>query len=399
MRVSVWNAAGSRRLESKEGLLPQLQIEGASRAQPAVIVEKVRRKLGLSAAFLRVESPSAVEVEYAGSEFATPSGLRWCTRTMSPPIAERPPWQRPGWLAQTTSELDQELATLCLERVGDPIQVRHTSVTGMLRVQTDRQPVWLKAVPSMFEHEGRLVRCLEHVAPHSVPTVLAVTPNWWLSGPFPEAQDSPLGDPLVSLARVQVEVASRVDELRTLGCPDRPLNALAGEVARLVDRPDLIGPEEREQLAAGLGRLADACAEVDGLGVPVTLIHGDLNPTNVRWTRYGWFIFDWTDACVAHPLIDLAWPLCSETTAIGTSRARTYAGVWASVLDSRTIERALHAAPLIGPAHQAISYRSIIDGIDRSAADQASGEQMTVLLQFWVRRLLDSLALYCDGDG
>jgi hypothetical protein len=112
---------------------------------------------------------------------------------------------------------------------------------------------------------------------------------------------------------------------------------------------------------------------------------------NVRWTADGWFVYDWTDAAIAHPFVELASPLSYDSGAVAASRARAFGSVWAEVMPESAVRKALDIASVIGPAYQAWNYRSIIDGIEKSGQDQASAEQMTVLLHYWVTTLVDVL--------
>ena len=409
LRLSLWDSTGSRRLEDK-GVQPRINIAGGAFAEPVAIVDEVRKQLGFDVAFLRVASKDVVEMEclVAG---VLPSGFAWRRRDMHPAVEERAAWERPGWLAETMPLVDLELTRVGFSRTGPPVQGRHTRLTAILRIPTDRHPVWLKALLPIFAHEGVIIRWLTEIADRSVPTVLAATPSWWLAAPFPEPRASPSGDFLVSLARMQIAAASRVVELRALGCPERPLSKLASDVSQLVERPDLVGSEERKSLHDGLPKLAEVCQRMDSLGFPATITHGDLSPANVRWTRYGWFLYDWTDICITHPFVELAsalsfynWfdvriphpfegltsSLSFEGDADTASRAQNFASVWEGVTSPLSVELALQASPIIGAAHLAANYRSIVDGIHRCAREQISAKE-SALLRYWVHCLLASL--------
>jgi Ser/Thr protein kinase RdoA (MazF antagonist) len=161
------------------------------------------------------------------------------------------------------------------------------------------------------------------------------------------------------------------------------------EVEGLAQRADLLGPDDRDGLRRRLPHLAAACRELDSIGVPSTLVHGDVSPGNVRWTGKDWLVYDWTDACITNPFQELASPLSYESDErVAASRARAFAGVWASFMPSCDIERALVLSRSVGAAHQAVSYRQIVDTIDRTAGDQAGGDRLVEFARYWVRRLL-----------
>ena len=97
-----------------------------------------------------------------------------------------------------------------------------------------------------------------------------------------------------TFARLQVEATAHV-------------GLLLGATGRLpgIDRATWLSEDEMAALAAAVPRLRAACAELAGLAVPPSLVHGDLHLANVAKGPRGYLFFDWTDACVAHPFLDL----------------------------------------------------------------------------------------------
>ena len=61
-----------------------------------------------------------------------------------------------------------------------------------------------------------------------------------------------------------------------------------------------------QRLRAGLSRFHDLCEEVASSPIPNTLVHGDFHAENIAMSDGGYLIFDWTDACIAHPFVDAA---------------------------------------------------------------------------------------------
>jgi hypothetical protein len=389
--LEIWDSTGSRQLRTPDGSRPTISISRGSRAAPSAIVTEVWRQLGLDVAFLRVTAQLVVEVEALGPDRG-PAGWIWQAAELCPPIGSRVEWQQPGWLQRTMRAADAALARAGLTRVGPPAQVRHTSLTGMLRIDTDRHRVWLKAVPPLFAHEAVVVRWLSGAAEYDVPHVIASGDGWWLSADFPPAVDRPPGEPLIALADTQWSTASRADELRALECPDRPLASLPLEIEALARRDDLLDRDDAARLVRALPTLERRCAQLDALGFPPTLVHGDVSPGNVRWTGTRWLVYDWTDACIAHPFVELASPLSYEPdTIVADARAREFAAAWAARATQQAADRALALAPTAGAAHQAISYARMLAGTDRTGGDQASGDRLAAFARYWVGRLIASL--------
>jgi hypothetical protein len=389
VRLGLWNGSSTERLE-ENGRCPTVTVPGGPGAEPSVIIDTVRQQLGLNTAFMRVSDEQLVELEVLDREPGRALGLEWRRRILTPAPDARPSWHRPGWLNQILRSADDALSDIGVARTSDAVQVRHTSVTGMLRIATDVGDVWLKALPPLFRHEGPLVEWLARIAPDAVPVVLAHGHEWWLSASFPPSAP-PDGDYLITMASLQLASIDRLDELRSIGCGDRPAEHLATEIEQIAHRHDLLMPEEGEALRAASQKLRVLCAEAASLGFPSTLVHGDLHPGNVWHTKRGWLLFDWTDACIGHPLVDLALPLVYRHCTGRRQRRADYGAMWVPVVGEDAVRRGLDLAPILGVAHEAVSYRMIIDGIDCSGADEAGRGQLKALLRFWVHALLGFL--------
>src|SRR4051794_29209390 len=92
------------------------------------------------------------------------------------PAAEEPlrmPWARPGGPAAEVAWADGALTSIGRPRTGPAVQVRAWTLSTLWRLPTGPGPVWLKAVPPFFAHEGSVLERLGPDAPRSVPDVLA----------------------------------------------------------------------------------------------------------------------------------------------------------------------------------------------------------------------------------
>ncbi|HET7072010.1 MAG TPA: phosphotransferase [Nocardioides sp.] len=52
--------------------------------------------------------------------------------------------------------------------------------------------------------------------------------------------------------------------------------------------------------------MVDSCRRLDAIGPGPTLVHGDFHPWNITFGPDATRVFDWTDAAVSHPFVDLA---------------------------------------------------------------------------------------------
>jgi hypothetical protein len=389
LRISAWNADASARLADREGRLPSITLPDGTRSEPPAIVEALRCRLGLDAVLVRVAPDGLVDVEVTNA--AVPAGLTWCSGRPDPPLEQRHLWHRPGWFGRMLDTIDRVLPGAGLTRTGVPVQTRHTSVTAMLRIPTDRYPVWLKFVAPIFDVERSLVTWLGTVLPGQVPEIVAHGPGWWISAPFPAPVPAPRADFLAEIVRLQMATAGRLDELRGLGCPDRPVDGLVAELERAADHPTLLDRDHQKMLRASLRPLDKVSAAVAALTIPSTLVHGDLTPDNLRWTGRDWFLYDWTDGCVSHPFVDLELALDAGPAQQRTARARAYASAWAGLGLAAQAHRALPYAPVIGAAHQVATYHWILDSIQAPGGDASGRAQLRYLLRHWTRRLAAAL--------
>ncbi|WP_331747047.1 aminoglycoside phosphotransferase family protein (plasmid) [Streptomyces sp. NBC_00853] len=364
------------------------QLERPSRVQmtsrlqddPAAVVKAVEDQLDLEVSFIRFVN-GFVETEYRGPF----DGLTWKPRT-GDGSSERAPWERAGWIDEVLHRIDPPLAKQGLARHGLPIDARRTFISAILKVRTECRDVWYKEYRSLFRREPHVVEWLAKHVGAAVPGVLAAGDTWWLAEEFPEERPQAVEDPLEALARVQIATSGRGDEIVALGCPEWTLGQIVSRAAAVSERDDLIGREDANLIRSLLSRLEYAAEMVDRTGIPNTIVHGDFHSENVRWTDIGWFLFDWTDACVAHPFIDLAVALRYESVGSRAQRSAAYEAVWSEAFPRENVRRALKFTDAIGAAFQLVNYAEIIDSFEHPVNE---GESLA--LRDWVRRIEASL--------
>jgi hypothetical protein len=207
----------------------------------------------------------------------------WLDEQRGAPVPElRPPWSRPGWHARAESW------------VGRPLRpYRLWPLSAVL--ESDGE--FFKAVFRGFHHEPAVTQALARENPGDVPDVVRIDePQGWLlmrelrGRPAYEHEESAAG--LATLERIHHAWRERHDALLALGAPDRRLAVLERTL------PTFAPPEHAAALQA-------ACRELAARGEPETLVHGDFHTGNVIVGDDGHaVIFDWSDACIAHPACD-----------------------------------------------------------------------------------------------
>jgi Ser/Thr protein kinase RdoA (MazF antagonist) len=196
-------------------------------------------------------------------------------------------------------------------------------------------------------------------------------------------------------AGIQQASIERRETLLAVGCFDRRLNMLAEAVDPLLgDDRALAGidPEERERFRSLGPRLKTHCDELASLGLPDTLVHGDLHPGNIAMRDGQPVFFDWTDGCLAHPFIDLL-PFVEAVEGLADepdawSRLRDgYLAEWTAFGSMEFLNQAFALAEPLGALHQSISYRHLV-------ANTEGPSQRTMLhgVSYWVRHVLKAMA-------
>ena len=254
-----------------------------------------------------------------------PAFERWRAEQRGAPVPElRAAWAKPGWFAEAEAWVGCDLRPH-----------RMWPLSAVLSGELDGETVFLKAVFPLFHHEPAITEALAHEHPGAVPDVLRIDRErgWMLMREL-------RGEAVVESVPVAFALALR-------------------EHARIQRSWSL---RTAELLALGAQNRAQ---EWPDTGLPVTLAHGDLHGENVVVDNGRATIFDWSDACVAHPLIDLHTFL-SFDIAEGTRDVfvDAYAEGWD--VPPALIRSGVEQIAEYSCLHQAESYRAIAAGVEQS---------------------------------
>ena len=350
--------------------------------------------------------PMLVVVEAPSAGWAVPDGLRW--RDLAEPdpgvptplrtrlaelLAERralvdvpvlrAPWSRVGWHARATAWVLDRLAERGRSPTGPIEQVRHWGISALMRVETAAGRVWFKAVFPSFGHEPAVSALLHREARGAVAPVLAIDDDegWMLLDDVGSdvVLDHPDADAatvrgLVSLQRAFVD---RHHDLRQIGCPRRPFAALPDQLATIFADP--LTSEWIELVPARAAAIvewtAQAADDVATLPFPDTLVHGDFHPRNAVVLDGRPVIFDWSDAAVAHPLVDaLTW---SSWLRDDTDRAdrtwHVFLDAWADVCPVDRIEPLRRQLVGLAAGYHTVSYHGIVAGMEPVRRPEMTG--------------------------
>lgn len=287
----------------------------------------------------------------------------------------RVPWGYTGWLETALSWIATHADSLHSWK-----ELKSWSLSCVIRAETGRGVVYFKATNQrpLFANEPLVTQCLAERFPSRVPMPLAIDPErgWMLLTDFgPDLRTSHGGDAtrlaLADFSKLQQQTLGHEAELLAMGCVDRRPVHLAREVARLFIDQAAIGTltdDEREKLLsvdwqARIAPFADA---------PCGLVHGDLHTGNVASGVNGLLYFDWTDACVALPWMDLLELFFQENE----EATKSLFTAWSTSIP--TILTWSEIAPLIA-LHHAVSYRHIRDATEPCVQHELGSSLPTLL--------------------
>jgi Phosphotransferase enzyme family len=315
------------------------------------------------------------------------------------PISDEPlrvHYARPGGPDDDLRWADGILIDRGTPRTGPPEQVRTWNLSSLWRLPVDGSAAWLKVVPPFFAHESRMLAVLD---PAVVPRLIAGDGQRILLEeiPAPDHYDT-VGAPLLTMVRLLVGLQcawiGRVDELFELGLPDwrpEPLTVLAADVIeRTASELDLDTVRRLERLLEDLPRRNQ---DVASCGVPITLVHGDFHPGNVRGPQESLVLLDWGDCGVGHPLLDQAAFLDRMPESERAGICLEWSRHWRAAVPGCDPDRAARLLEPVAALRQAVIYRGFLDAIEPDerlyhAADPA----------LWLARAA-RLAAERDGRG
>lgn len=310
----------------------------------------------------------------------------------------RPAWSRPGWFAQASAWMVGQMAADGRPATGRPRQHQLWDVSVVLRAPSANGDAYLKCSAGLFRHEAAVTQALAARMPGAVPDVVAVDAErgWMLMRDLgaPELGDQDetfWGEGVAAHARIQRSWLERVDELVGLGVQVRSLPALASEADQMAADPvllDRMSAELRERWLAAAPHLVEACRRLDQLGPGPSLVHGDFHPWNVTSGPRGTRVFDWTDAAVSHPFVDLAtYVFRTEDAAVRRQLLTAYVEAWAGMAPEETLHEAAALGLVVGALYQVQTYRSLLPELPRHGADAGlAGADLD-----WINRSLTRL--------
>lgn len=295
------------------------------------------------------------------------------------------PFSRLGWIEEVlhwisgVTNVDRSLFT------GDIKQLNASSRSSLLKVGAKGSSgYWFKAVGEGNVSESRITAVLSDRFRNFLPVFVASRDDWnaWLmrdSGLSLEylgsANPALLEHVTVRLAELQKASVAHVDALLACGCDDHRISVLRNAIPKLL--PVLEEAMTMQEVTTvrriGHARLKEimeifgtACCEMEDIGIPNTLCHGDIHLGNILIGDDGCVFSDWAQASVGNPLVTfehLKLQFAQTDTQTSTTRLfDSYKSAWLSTLSDCQIERAALLVPLIAVAAYLYNRRGWLNG-------------------------------------
>jgi aminoglycoside phosphotransferase (APT) family kinase protein len=304
-----------------------------------------------------------------------------------PPPDRRPDWYRTTWYDEVEDWVDRCLADLGRVRSGPAEPIQLWSISAVVRIPSEPAAVWFKAACPHFHAEPALTRLVAEIVPEHAPEVIATDDAraWLLLEEMAGAEDDD-ADPPPGLgpaaariaATTQLRSLDHLPEVRAAGVPVRSLAAtltafdqiLAGSVEL-----DLLTTAELDAARSRRHAVHALVDELGSLGIPDTLVHGDLHPGNVAHDGDSLVLYDWSDASISHPFFDAVQLVSRLPEKERPATRDAYAEAWQAAYPALDVERALELAAAANLVYQLVTYEQI----SRAQGEESSWEMRGVI--------------------
>jgi hypothetical protein len=303
-------------------------------------------------------------------------------------------WRDPAWRQAAEAWIQEKTAAAGRHVTGPITGVRFLPWSAVLRAPTDQGDVYFKACGPSQRHEPALAAFLAEKRPDCMIPVLATDPALgWLLMPdggrtLTQAIDSPAAAPdqwhrvLRLAAGVQQDLIPHAPQLMALGVLDRRPGALPNLFAAMLERPERLLAGETGALAANdvirlralIPRVVELSTDLAAIGPPDTFVHDDLHEDHifaqaVSGGEWRYCFFDYGDACVTHPFMQLvSRPRFApgrfgiEGDVVLEPLHENYLNRWAGYGSLPDLKRALNIALALGGIIRALTWINACGG-------------------------------------
>ncbi|MDL9980707.1 phosphotransferase family protein [Microbacterium sp. ASV49] len=347
------------------GLTAAFRIDSPYEQDAAAIVDAARGALGIDVVLLRIAAWSVPDAVYTAEVADIPA---IALDPVDPAFVADDPlrltWARPGGPGEYLAWAREALADIGRPAVGDPVQVRSWNLSTLWMLPTSAGPVWLKAVPSFFAHEGAL---LERLSAFPVPRLIARTADAVLIAEVPgdDRYDPPIGA-ACRMVDLLIDIQTSVDPATLPPMPAWTPASLAPVAERTLRLAPEVAPADRDAVSTIIDGLPELQPSLDACGLSDTLVHGDFHGGNVRGDDDHLVILDWGDSGIGHPLLDVAAFTERMPPPFAARVTEHWLAAWRRAVPGSDPARALELVRPYAAVRQATLYRAFLDRIEPS---------------------------------
>ena len=114
-----------------------------------------------------------------------------------------------------------------------------------------------------------------------------------------------------------------------------------------------------------------------------------MHMSNVAAREEGYLFFDWSDACITHPFLDMISILHEADPELQNRLRDGYLALWTAYEPLDRLLEMWELAYVLCALHQAVSYQAII-----ANCEDACKYEMDWAMPFWFGKILDALQKY-----
>lgn len=311
----------------------------------------------------------------------------------------RPPWARSGWFKAASTWMRDQLTARNYVLTSATVQDKSWGISCLLRTSTDQGDIYFKIASSrpLLGNEPTLMKAIAEHYPDAVPAPIVIEPEqrWMLMQDFgPELRAAPTLERWEAAIRrfgnLQVQTASEIENLLAIGCRDRRLDILTRQIDPLLNDEAVLALLEADDITRLYDlapQLKSMCGKLAEYHVPYSLNHGDLHGGNI--TGGTLLFFDWTDACISHPFLDLCTVMLDLEYTMPDGREpllEAYLNLWTAYEPMDRLRDMWRLAEPLGALHQAVSYQYILAGLE-----PASRQDLAEGVPLWLRRVIQTM--------
>ena len=284
--------------------------------------------------------------------------------------AGRGPFSRIGWIDEAQTWVHTVAREDGVTLTGETLQLGAGGAFCLIRLATSAgSGYWLKATGRPNEHEFYITTFLAKTSPEYVPRLIAAREDWnaWLmeehgnslidSGSLADFQQA-----VCTIARLQTRFIGKSGALLDVCCGDHRDGTLHSRIDELIAYLD---EAMALQMSTAVPRLSSSRLKAigvaldnaftlqQGLGIPDTIVHGDINLGSILYDGSRCVFTDWCEAKIGNPFLTFeqlrvrALRRSSQPELWAQTLRNAYKASWKDVLTERQVDLALRLAKLL----------------------------------------------------